>query len=78
MEFDITSGVLRLREVGAQPDEKRDIDFRGGTARFLTLPPGSDSERMMSAVTSPRKLDLTLQSRDGTSFQFPLFLAETR
>lgn len=76
--FDIVGGVLRLREVGADPDELRDVDFRGGTASFLTVRPGSDSERMLSAITSPRKLDLIVKAPDGTRLRFPIFLVDTR
>ena len=78
LEFDVASGVLRLQEVGGAPENKRDVDFRGGKARFLSVRPGTDVERMLSAIKSPRKLDVMLTARDGTAIKLPLFLAETR
>ena len=81
IEFDIAAGVLHLREIGAGGDaevSERRVDFRGGKARVLEVNPGSDAERMLSAITSPRKLDLHISARDGTTIRLPIFLAEAR
>jgi hypothetical protein len=76
VEFEIASGVLHLREIAG--GENRDLDFRGGKARFLSLRPGSDVERVLSSVKSPRKLDLILSTRDGATLELPLFLTDVR
>lgn len=78
VEFDISGGVLRLQEVGVATNAARDVDFRGGKARFGLVRPGTDVERLLSAIKSPRKLDLVITARDGTLVKLPLFLVETR
>lgn len=81
IEFDIAAGVLSLRVVGtsdeAEASERR-VDFRGGKARFVEVRPGSDAERMLAAINSPRKLDVQIVARDGTTIRLPIFLAEGR
>jgi hypothetical protein len=81
LEFDIAAGVLSLRIVGSNDEgvaSERRVDFRGGKARFVEVAPGSDAERMLAAIKSPRKLDLHIAARDGTTIRLPIFLAEGR
>ena len=58
--------------------EKQDINVRAGKARFESIRPGTDAERMLSAIKSPRKLGLIVTAKDGTTIHMPLFQVKIR
>lgn len=70
--FDVLAGVLRTGPSDARPDALEPIDFRGGTARFGVVKPGSDDARRLAEFGPRRKLSLQLQTSDGKRLSFPL------
>ena len=77
-EYDVPAGALRIGAIGQPASPSRVVDFRGGTATLRALDPGSDSERLLAAFDSPRKLMLELSARDGTKLAFPLYMTDLR
>jgi hypothetical protein len=77
-EFKIAAGVLRLQPVTQPASEMKPIRFAGGTARLLTVRPGSDTARLIAEFPSPRKLLLELEAPDGTKLSFPLYVPEPK
>jgi hypothetical protein len=74
-EFTITKGVLQIQEVAQPAPPPRAVDFSRGRAKLSELPDGSDTARLLAPFPSPRKLQLELEARDGTTLSFPLYLS---
>jgi hypothetical protein len=76
-DFDIVSGLLHLRSVGAAAGEARRVDFKGGHVALQRIRKGSDAALLLRDFASPRKLLLQLEAKDGTRLSFPIFIADT-
>ena len=82
--FHVVSGALRVKEFpGSNKDEKDPnpspadpvaeiIDFSGGEARFREYHSSEDALRLLQDFPQQRKLELTLTSKTGHKFRFPL------
>jgi hypothetical protein len=75
-EFVVASGRLRIDPIGG--GEVQVVDFKGGTARLFEVRPGSDAARLLADFSSPRKLSLSLEAKDGTRLEIPLFMTDFR
>lgn len=70
--FDVTDGTLGIGPTDARPDQLQGHSFRGGTATFSRVRPGSDDAHRLEEFGSRRKLSLRLKAPDGTQLSFPL------
>ncbi len=70
--FDIASGRLRIGSAAAAPESLPEVDFAGGKLRLGELAPGSDAARRLGDFASPRRLQLDVESPDGTRLGLPL------
>lgn len=70
--FDVTAGTLGIGPTDAQPDQLEAHSFRGGTATFSVVRPGSDDARRLGEFGARRKLSLRVKAPDGTQLSFPL------
>lgn len=87
--FHIVSGVLRVtalpdsRETvpaiadSPSPPGEEIIDFTGGRAIFREFQPGEDALRLMQDFPAQRKMELTLTSKKGHKFKFPLIMLDS-
>jgi hypothetical protein len=82
--FHVVSGALRVRGFQEEDGDKKDpeppagepageiIDFTGGEARFREYHSSEDALRLLQDFPQQRKLELTLTSKKGHKFRFPL------
>jgi hypothetical protein len=85
--FHVVSGALRVRGFQKESGDKKDpedpespaaepageiIDFTGGEARFREYHSSEDVLRLLQDFPQQRKLELTLTSKTGHKFRFPL------
>jgi hypothetical protein len=72
LELQIAAGRLRVGSPAEPASGYPEIDFKGGTARFSLVKPGSDGWRRLAEYGSPRKLHLVVAGPDGTELSFDL------
>lgn len=77
-DLEISEGKLRISPIGAATGEPQVVDFRSGKASIRLVSPGTDAARVLADFRSPRKVELRLEARDGTTLVLPLFLADLR
>jgi hypothetical protein len=77
-EYVISSGRLRFDPIGEAPGKTQTVDFQGGTAGLFEIRPGSDAGRLLADFSSPRRVLLTLQAKDGKRLEIPLFMTDFR
>jgi hypothetical protein len=82
--FHVVSGALRVKAFPDSAKEETDaesppmdpageiIDFSGGEAQFREYHSSEDALRLLQDFPKQRKLELTLTSKTGHKFQFPL------
>jgi hypothetical protein len=78
IDFEIVAGGLRVGPVAAPTQSLPEHDFTGGTARIAVIDPGSDEARLLLELGPRRRLQLTLEARDGTRLMLPLVEFEHR
>jgi hypothetical protein len=88
--FHVVSGVLRVvaltgssetvsdPDASPSPPSEEIIDFTGGRAIFREFQPGEDALRLMQDFPAQRKIELTLTSKKGHKFRFPLIMLDSQ
>jgi hypothetical protein len=76
-EFVVASGRLQIEPIGSD-SEAQVVDFKGGTAGLFEVRPGSDAARLLADFSSPRKIFLSVEAKDGTRIEIPLFMTDFR
>jgi hypothetical protein len=77
-DLEISEGKLRIAPIGEDVGEPQVVDFRSGHASLRMVSPGTDAQRVLLDFQSPRKMELKLEARDGTTLRLPIFLVDLR
>ncbi len=75
-EFDVIRGALAISKILEGEDETHRVDFKRGKARIHLARSASDFARLLADFSSPRKVVLELESRDGFVLKLPLALVD--
>jgi hypothetical protein len=70
--FRIQSGQLQLGPAGGPPEALKGSDYAGGTARIVSLAPGSDAARRLAPFGAHRQLQLEIEAEGAPPLAFDL------
>lgn len=76
--FRIEQGKLRIGGAGEAASGLASHDYAGGSARILTIPPGSDGARRLATFGPHRQLRLELEAPGAPALAFDLVALPTR